>query len=218
MSIRTDTATGNSAIVMDMGAMAASLGDAEGMAGMGDLMGSMEIRQIGDVVYLKYPLMSMLMGAQTEWLSMPADESDLAQEVSPSGTPSDPTGMLDSFSTLEGSVEVVGTDNVRGIDTTRYRLLADAAWRDDLTAEELDELESQGFLTDGAFPLDLWIDDSGLVHRMAVDMEATGPTTGEFESMTMTFDFSGFGESILIEAPPPGDVTDTSELSGFFDF
>ncbi len=218
MSIRTDTATGNSAMVMDMGAMAAGMSEEEGMADLVELMGSMEIRQIGEVVYLKYPLMAMLMGAGTEWISMPAEDSDLAQDLSPGGTPSDPAGMLDSFTSLEGSVEVVGTENVRGVDTTRYRLLADDAWRQSLTPHELEDLESQGFSTDEAFPLDLWIDDDGLVHRMAMEIESDGAGDGEFQSMTMTFDFSGFGESVVIEAPPPGDVTDISELSGFFDF
>ncbi|HSM44777.1 MAG TPA: hypothetical protein VK969_07160, partial [Acidimicrobiia bacterium] len=74
-----DAATGDSSFAMDMSSM---MGD---IAGESDdpfselalgMMGNIEFRQIGDTVYLKYPFFTSLFGAETEWVSMPAEEGD----------------------------------------------------------------------------------------------------------------------------------------------
>jgi hypothetical protein len=65
--------------------------------------------------------------------------------------------------------------------------------------------------------IDLWVGDDGLVHRMALDIQAEdfpGTEGDDIEGMTMTFDFYDFGESVTIEPPPADQVTDMSELSG----
>ncbi|MGH8912667.1 MAG: hypothetical protein ACRDVD_09150, partial [Acidimicrobiia bacterium] len=179
----------------------------------------MEVRQVGDVVYLKFPFFTAFLGADTEWVSMPAEEgADLTGGMGSGANPSDPTSFLDSFSDAEGTAEEVGPEEIRGISTTRYRVVLDESWRESLSAEELADLEAQGPLPTTSFPLDLWIDDDGLVHRMAMEVdgaEMTGAEAGEeFESMTMTFDFFDFGQPVEIEAPPADQVSDISELAG----
>lgn len=220
-SVATDPATGDSAFVMDFGAMVTAMGDTEGIPDeMAELMGSMEFRQIGDITYFKFPFFTAFLGAETEWVSMPAEEGGgIAEDMGPGATPSDPGGMLESFSDAEGSVEVLGDEEIRGIQTTRYRLLLDESWHEQLTAEEQAELEAQGFAADTTFPLDLWIGGEGLVHRMSMTMDASQLSDGsgeDFESMTMTFDFFDFGESITIEPPPADQVTDIEDLGGAF--
>lgn len=221
-SVTTDAATGNTAMVMDFGAMAGAMGGGEEVpAEMAEMMGTMEVRQIGDVVYLKFPFFGALLGAQTEWVSMPAEDgTDLTGGLGGGAAPSDPTSFLDSLSDAEGTVEDLGAEDVGGISTTRYRVVVDDSWRDKLTTEELADLEAQGPLPTTSFPMDLWVDDDGLVHRMSMevsgsDMAATEPGQS-FESMTMTFDFFDFGQSVTIEPPPAELVSDVSELSGPF--
>jgi hypothetical protein len=216
-SVVTDPATGDSSMVMDFGAMA-TIGGEEIPPEMADLMGSMEVREIGDTVYMKFPFFTAFLGADTEWVSMPAEQSDMADDVTPNTAPTDPGAFLESFQEAEGEVEVVGSEEIRGISTTHYRIMIDEQWAETLTEEEMGDLEEQGFSPDATFPLDLWVDDDGLVHRMSIVAEASQleDAEGEFESMTMTFDFFDFGQPVTIEPPPADQVTDMDELMGGF--
>jgi hypothetical protein len=216
-SVVTDPATGDSSMVMDFGAMA-TIGGEEIPPEMADLMGSMEVREIGDTVYMKFPFFTAFLGADTEWVSMPAEQSDMADDVTPNTAPTDPGAFLESFQEAEGEVEVVGSEEIRGISATHYRIMIDEQWAETLTEEEMGDLEEQGFSPDATFPLDLWVDDDGLVHRMSIVAEASQleDAEGEFESMTMTFDFFDFGQPVTIEPPPADQVTDMDELMGGF--
>lgn len=216
-SVSTDPATGDSSMIMDFGAMAA-IGGEDIPPEMADLMGSMEVREIGDTVYMKFPFFTAFLGAETEWVSMPAEESDMADDVTPNTAPSDPGAFLESFQEAEGEVELVGPEEIRGISTTHYRIMIDEQWAETLTDEEMGDLEEQGFSPDAEFPLELWVDDDGLVHRMSIVAEASQleDAEGEFESMTMTFDFFDFGQPVTIEPPPADQVTDMEELMGGF--
>ncbi len=46
---------------------------AEFAAGM---LGEIAFRQIGDTAYVKFPFFTAMLGSETEWVSMPADEGD----------------------------------------------------------------------------------------------------------------------------------------------
>lgn len=218
MSMMVDPATGDSSMSMDMAAMAGATGDTEDIPPeMAEMMGSMEVREIGDTVYLSFPFFTAFLGAETEWVSMPAEEGDMADEMTSGPTPDDPGRFLESFSEAEGTVEEIGSEEIRGISTTHYRLIVEEDWQDELSEEDLSELTEQGPLPDASFPIDLWVGDDGLVHRMAIDIQAEdfpGTEDDEIEGMSMTFDFFDFGESVTIEAPPADQVTDISELSG----
>lgn len=219
MTIMVDPESGDSAMTMDMAAMATATGGTEEMPpGFAEMMGEMEVRQIGDTVYMKFPFFTAFLGAETEWISLPAEEGEgMTEDMSPA-SPSDPGDFLESFSDVEGSVEELGTEEIRGTATTHYRLTVDESWQDKLSAEELAELEEQGPLPDTSFPIDLWVDGEGLVQRMMMEMDAE-EFSGEdqdFDGMTMTFDFFDYGESVTIEAPPADQVTDMSELEGAF--
>lgn len=212
-----DAATGNSSMVMDFAAMAQMGGSEEMPPEMADMMGSMEVRQIGDTVYLKFPFFTAFMGAETEWVSMPAEEGgDVTEGLGGSTAPSDPSTFLESFSEVEGTAEEVGPEDVRGISTTHYRIVIDQDWREQLPADELAELEEQGALPEADFPLDLWIDGDGLVQRMAMTMTGEELGEDEFQGMTMTFDFFDFGQPVTIEPPPADQVTDMEEMGGPF--
>lgn len=217
MSMSVDPESGDTSMSMDMAAMAQASGEMEDMPSeMAEMMGSMEVRQIGDTVYLSFPFFTAFLGAETEWVSMPA-EDDMADEMTSGPTPDNPSHFLDSFSETDGTVEEIGSEEIRGIATTHYQLMVEENWQDELSEEDLSELEEQGPLPDTSFPIDLWVGDDGLVHRMAMDFQSEnfpGTEGDEIEGMTMTFDFFDFGESVAIEAPPADQVTDISELSG----
>lgn len=211
MSMLLDPESGNTAMTMDMAAMAAAGGE-EVPPELAAMMGEMEVRQIGDTVYMRFPFFTAFLGAGTEWVSMPAEEGeDVAGDLASGAGPSDPTSFLENLSDVEGNVEVLGTEDVRGISTTHYRLIVDESWQDQLSDEELEELEEQGPLPDDSFPMELWISDDGLVHKMMITIENIEGEE-DFDGMSMTFDFFDFGQPQTIEPPPADQVTDMSEL------
>lgn len=217
-SVQTDPASGNTSMVMDLSSMTG--GDTEGLpAEMLELFGNLEVRQIGDTVYMKFPFFTAMLGAETEWISLPAEEQSDATGGLTGASPSNPTSFLDSFANAEGSATEIGAEDVRGISTTHYRVVLDESWQDKLTAEQLADLKAQGPLPDASFPMDLWIDGDGIVHKMTMEMTAEDlpeDDDGSFESMTMTFDFYDFGQSVTVEAPPADQVTAFDDLSGLF--
>lgn len=219
-TVITDIATGNAQITMDFGAMMAGMGGEEVPPEMAQMFGDMEMRQIDDIVYLMFPFFTGLMGAETEWVSMPAEEgSDFAEEMGSAAAPSNPASFLEAFAGAEGTVEELGTEDVRGISTTHYRVTVEEGWQAALSPEELAELEEQGPLPETSFPLDLWVDRDGLVQRMSISMtadEADVELGGETGAVTMMFDFFDFGQSVTIEPPPADQVTSMEELEQAF--
>ena len=103
---------------MDMGAMFEQLAAATGEeipVELGD--GAMEMVADGDTVYMRSPLFEMFAGT-TGWLSMSCGGPRCRRRrASGSGPPpSDPTKMLESLRGVAGEPEVVGQEDVRGVD------------------------------------------------------------------------------------------------------
>lgn len=84
--------------------------------------------------------------------------------------------------------ERIGDDEVRGSSTIRYRVTVDREAAD---------------LGDGpgeTVPVDVWLDENGLVRKIGL----------EDHGADMTIEFFDFGVDVDIEPPPSGDVSKTS--------
>jgi hypothetical protein len=127
------------------------------------------------------------------------------------GGRSDPVEVL-AYLDAAGSVEVVGTERVRGVETTHYRGKVDFALYADLLEED-DADAAQGIreLVEEAggsliVPLDVWVDDDDHVRRESYELSVAR----EF-SMKATMELYDFGAELDIEVPK-GDVTDLTEI------
>jgi hypothetical protein len=215
-----DNESGDSSFYMDMSGMAAAAGD-EIPAEFDDLFGEMEVRQIGETSYVKFPFFGMFLGAETPWISMPADESD------PTGgfamtSPGNPSEILGSFEDAGATVEVIGAEAVNGVSATHYRVIFDTeTLLAEATPEELERLEEQGPIPIDELPMDVWISEDGLVVRFIMEMDGdsidTEPGEG-FEHMSMRYDMFELNSPIVIDPPPPGEVTDVDDLEFAFGF
>lgn len=217
-----DTVTGDTSFVMDMSSMMGDLaGETDDPFGglAAGMMGEMEVREIGDTVYLKFPLFAAMFGAETEWVSMPAEEGeDFTSDFE--SMPTDPGQLLDSFDPAGATVETVGTENVNGVDATHYRVELDVSEME-MSAEERAELENSGIWAEGVIPMELWVSDAGHMVRMIMEIDGTGmdlPADESFESMTLHYDFFDINGDVTIEPPPASDVTSLEDLEGMFDF
>lgn len=223
-----------------------------------------EMRYVGGVVYVRPP-------ATAETLAtLGVDEAWYVAEPVPGGDPmSDAMGsaggvmcafpqMLDAppgdcdllgetgaFLEAAGEPEIVGREDVRGVEATRVRfqvslldLVGEAlgmepddgetsgagAFDDtasDPFAEGLDQIF--GFL-DAGFEVEVWIDDESLVRRLSFDLASmfaglAGEDAGaEMPSSLVTLEFYDFDADIRVEAPPPETIVDEDLLAGGDDY
>lgn len=216
-----DNAAGTFSFVLDMSGMASIAGE-ELPPGFEDLFGELEVRQVGDVAYMRFPFFSAFLGVETEWLRMPASEAGDAAGGFGGVAPSNPGEFLSAFEGADATVEEIGTESVRGVETTHYRITVDTeALLAEATPEQRAELEAQGPLPSGEFPMDMWIGGDGYVYRYILVFDGTlveaEPGEG-FESMTMTFEMYDYNAPIDIAEPDPSEVTDAEDLGGLFEF
>lgn len=219
-----DTATGNSSFLMDTSSLV------EGMETDPDdpfaeigaaMLGEMEFRQVGDRGYMRAGFFSLMLGNETEWISMPAEDSG-DFETGFEAAPTDPHEVLGTYEGAAAEVEDLGEESVNGTTATHYRISIDAtAFMEELSAEERAEAEASGVLAIGILPIDLWITDAGYLVRMILEIDGSEVESadGEFESMKMSFDMYDINRPVSIEAPPASQVTAIEDLDmGGFDF
>lgn len=204
---------------MDMTAMATQLGG-EIPPEMADLFGEMQVLQVGDTTYMNWPFFSFL-GVQTPWISTPTEESDTLPSAGFGGaTPGNPADFLSFFEETNATIEEIGRETLRGVETTHYLAVFDTeTLLENATPEERAELEAQGPLPLQEMPMDIWIGDDGLVYKYVIDIsgDSVEAAPGEgFERMVMTFEMYDWGASIDVEIPPADQVTDASELEALF--
>lgn len=214
-----DNTSGDFSFYMDMSGVAVA--DDEIPSEIAGLFGEMEVRQIGDVAYVKFPFFNMFLGADTPWIAMPADESDPIGGFTMT-SPGNPSEILGSFEDAGATVEVIGPEIVNGVDSTHYRAVFDtAALLAGATPEERQRLEAQGPIPTDFMPMDVWISDDGLVVRFIMEIDGASVDTepGEsFDVMFMQYDMFELNSGIVIEPPPRSEVTNVEDLELSFGF
>ena len=220
-----DNTTGDFAFSMDLG----DFMDATGAGGeeippeFADLFSTIELRQLGETAYVKLGFFNALLGVETDWLSMPADEADSVGDFTGGFVPTEPTTFFDAFRDIDATGEDLGSDTVRGTTTTHYRVTIDvAALVERGDTATLEALEFQGPIPLDELVVDFWVggaDDLLYKFEMAIDGADVVTEQGEgFDSMMITFEIWGYNEPISVTAPDPADVTniDDIDLSGWF--
>ena len=133
-----------------------------------------EMRFIGDVFYMKFPLITNFLPSAGPWLEF--DLKTLSQEggidlsqLQQLGQ-SDPSQALD-YLRATGSVETVGTEQVDGVETTHYKgtIQLDKvveqvpADQQEQVRKAIEQLKKQTGLTE--IPTDVWVDGDGWCGR-----------------------------------------------------
>lgn len=212
---------------IDLG-MGDLFGDLEGdMGDLGDLgidLGDMKITMIqaGDQMYMRSPLFSMFTGADTPWISMPVDEMDSLEETQQA---QDPNDFLEFLKATDAEVEEHGREDVRGVSTQHLSTVLDLrSILDQAEGSEKEELEEA---LDGLgmgveeMPMDVWIDDEGMIRRMTMSFDMSGMDDEiDMGSIEMTIELFDFNEPVDIRVPDASEVSefDPSDLGGDFDF
>ncbi|MCF6523536.1 hypothetical protein [Streptomyces sp. JJ36] len=157
-------------------------------------------------------------GGGAHWIKYDYDK--LAEKLGPAGAfmkdqlqNNNPSRSVDLL-LATGEVKKVGTETVRGEQTTHYRgsfKVAELArmQSQDLSEADLqalqDQLETMGMEKE---TIDLWIDEDDLLVKKREKADSTSGT--DFDS---TVYYSDYGTAVTVEAPAESDWVDFTELS-----
>jgi hypothetical protein len=127
---------------------------------------------------------------------------------------SDPTQGLQY---LKGAkdIQAVGHEEIRGVQTTHYTGVVDLralAEEDPALKGSIDQMVAKTGIT--RIPVEVWIDDDGLVRRLKQTMHGAASGQGIPLDMTTTTELYDFGTDVNVEEPPADQVIDFQELLG----
>jgi hypothetical protein len=175
-------------------------------------MGKMEMVLDGTVIYMRGPAFDPALPPGKKWLSfdlqtmgeqMGIDFSQLMQSQS------DPVQGIEYLAGAT-DVEEVGTEKIRGVDTTHYEAIIDyealGNEKPEL-AETLDQIVE--LLGVSRVPVEVWLDDDDLVRKMVMEMSM--PAMGD---MMYAMEFYDYGTPVDIDVPDPDSAVDVLELQG----
>ena len=220
-----DAASGRSSFALDMSSLAKLLGGLVagfGGAGADDLPDfedpagwKIEVVQDGKVGYVRFPAIADQLPDGKTWVRGTAGDikaGGMNFQSLESFTRSDPRDVLEALRDVSGEIETVGTEELRGVETTHYRALVDPA-RIAKGASFLDPLTSSTGVGD-AVPLDERIDGDGLVRKLAIEMSSTDPSASQQGEASLAFELWDYGKPVEIDLPPASQVADASDLRG----
>ncbi|MGZ8766601.1 MAG: hypothetical protein ACXW2C_13015 [Acidimicrobiia bacterium] len=154
------------------------------------------------------------------WLKL--DVSGVAGMLGDSAISSESSNPVDGLEALRGvssDVREIGTESVRGVETTHYRATLDLAKA--IADTPADARDGARDLLDRAgartIPVDVWLDAQGRVRKYTMQLD--GASFGEAgSSVAVTYEFYDFGAPVDVNAPPADQVADLgSMLEGMLD-
>jgi hypothetical protein len=196
-----------------------SFGDTFSEADPEDFGLFMEMKAFADRSYMRGLIFSLFTGAPpAQWVLM--DDEDDGGSFFNEDEAIEPTELVSFIDAIEGDIEVIGNEEVRGAEATHVRFTARVG--------ELDELTGGDFGTftfdedAGPLPVDAWIDTEGRLHRV----EITGPvgdsldfgdgeTAADYDiTGTLAFWLWDYGKPIDLDAPADDEVVNADDLEG----
>jgi len=225
-----DTEARRSQLSLDMSALASFLAGLAPDSGDPASLSDPELWKIEAVLddlvmYMRFPLLARLPGAPLggkTWVKI-----DLERSASMAGldldqitrfTSNDPRESLRLLEAVSGGLQELGEEEVHGVDTTHYRTSVDLRKYEQLVpASEreramVDELVQQSGLE--TLPVEVWIDDESLIHRMTVALSQPDAGVGQGLNATVRFELFDYGEPVAIAVPPPAETFDATTPAG----
>jgi hypothetical protein len=121
--------------------------------------------------------------------------------------PNDPLWPLDALFGANGDAVEIGSEAVRGVPATRYRLTVDLA-RADAALPAGVSVPAGPYRSLRALPAEVWLDAAGLARRVSVNSEPTAATAAQVWSIVELWDF---GVAADITPPGPDEVLAPAE-------
>ena len=153
--------------------------------------GQVDVVLTGGIVYLKTPQFG------PKWVKIdPKAKSGLGALLGSLGTNADPGRALKAMDEA-AKVTKVGTEQVDGADTTRYRVTVPK----EALVKALGADQRMTAALPAQIVYDMWVDGRDLVRKQTSTIAAAG------QQVTTTVTYSGFGDPVSIKAPPASQTT-----------
>ncbi|MDQ3620721.1 MAG: hypothetical protein M3391_11470 [Actinomycetota bacterium] len=203
-----------------IGEMTMDMSDMGGAAG-GPQMGDMNMVFEGTMIYMQFDLLAQQLPEGKSWVRF--DLTTIAEELGVDVSQftqfsnNDPTAALQY---LEGAtdLEEVGSEEVRGEETTHYEGVVDLQKAaDNVEDEKLSKAFEQVIEVGGQeeIPLEVWVGDDETIRRMLYAFETpAGQGSTETLSSELSMDFFDFGTEVDVTIPPDDETVDLQELMG----
>lgn len=187
------------------------------------LDGTMVVRAIGTELFLQSSLFrGTVAGVDAgTWLRVDleaaADSQGLDLDglggLGPAGNGDPRQGLAVLNGVVEGGIDEVGDDEVRGVATTHYRARIDLERAAERAGDMVDPEAFDHFvemLGDDSVRIDVWVDGDDLVRRIRIPVRLpAGAGGGE---VTFTAEYYDFGADIEVPTPDPADVRDLQDI------
>ncbi|MFT4081862.1 MAG: LppX_LprAFG lipoprotein [Nocardioides sp.] len=159
---------------------------------MGSL-GSMQIKLVDGVMYIKSDMLSSVTGSGDTWAKITQDQmSSLGMDTS---SITDPLASIEKISGAIDNATYQGTESVDGSEASHYQLTVST---DDVMSALGSGTDTSGLDLPDSMTEDLWINGDGQLTKAEVDMGSLG---------TVEVSMTKLGEPVSIEAPPASEVT-----------
>jgi hypothetical protein len=209
-----DTKHQASTFTLNLGALASVLGGASGGVSVPKSIGIVTLK---GVVYIHIPSVAKQIAPGKEWLKF--DSTSLPKSVTKTVDPSQLSKInpQQALAKLIASVAVhkVGSATVRGASTTQYRVLVDVAKVIGILpkADQAAELKALKSINLKTLPIDVYVDGSGYVRRVAINLTKLKVQAGTAPlSIKVSFDLYDFGHSVHVTAPPASKTADGTKV------
>ena len=153
----------------------------------------------GDAVYSQLGPMAEALGHEPDdWVrARIADVTAAGAENDALALALDPLGPLDLLYRPVADIDLVGDDDVRDVPTRHLRATLDLTGAQAAPAASFEaRLVAAGV---EVLPVDVWLDDTGVVRRLRVSLD-------EAASMTTTFEVYDVGGDVEVTSPAAADV------------
>lgn len=226
-----DTPAKRSQMNVDLSAVSElmkSFGSSMGGTVTGDL-GSpddwkIEVIQDADVAYIHFPLLAKQLPKGKSWVkgdaktlsSAHAGQLDQMKQFGAlAGT--DPRDVFGLLKAVSGSIESVGTEEIRGVETSHYKATIDTAKLEKLVPASqreglggIDKAAQQAGLTE--IPVEIWIDGDQQVRKLSIDVDAKQPGLSASVKASLVVEVYDYGKALDLELPPADQVADAATL------
>ncbi len=179
----------------------------------------LEIIQDGDTAYARFPLLAKELPAGKTWIKIDAKELSNVEagQLGQLGslTKTAPSDVFELLKAVSGPIEAVGSEDVRGVETSHYRTTLDAAKITELVPDA--QRQSLGGLDEtlqsalSELPLEIWIDADQRIRKLSIELAAKQPLLGEANAR-LTVEVFDYGQPLELELPPADQIVDATTL------
>ncbi|MEE1939594.1 hypothetical protein V1L54_09220 [Streptomyces sp. TRM 70361] len=158
------------------------------------------------------------LGEGKPWIKIDLGEIALAAGGTGELQITDPAQAMDYAGALtDGDAERVGTEEIGGVETTKYRVEVDV---DELARGDNPHAQQLREQLGDTLPMHLWLDDEDRIRRQQFDIDLgaanstqdpQGSKNPQSTELRTTLEFSDFGTEVDVSPPPAEDTTDVTD-------